>query len=147
MKEKQALLLVAATVAVLNFNPNLRAGQPSRSGAASQNRAFLTAPRTLEEFPAFARAPFPGSEVRPQTMRVWNRAFAASPRALEEFPELSRVAPSRAPSDELAALPRNRAFLAAPRTLEEFPALSRGGLKMAGSVANGATPSLAGVGK
>ena len=147
MQTKQALLLVAASVAVLNLNPNLRAEQPSRSGAAPQNRAFLTAPRTLEEFPALARISFPGSKVRPQTVRVWNRAFAASPRVLEEFPDLSRVAPSRAPSDELAALPRNRAFLAAPRTLEEFPALSRGGLRMAESVVNGATPSLAGVGK
>jgi hypothetical protein len=147
MKTKRTLLFVAASVAVLNLNPNLRAGQPSRSGPAPPNRAFLAAPRTIEEFPSLARISFPGDKVRPQAVRVWKRTFAASPRVLEEFPELARVAPSRAPGDELAALSRNRALLVAPRTLEEFPALSRGSLRMAGNLANGATPSVAGMGR
>lgn len=134
-------------MAVLNLNPNLRAEPPSRSPALPQNGAFLSSPRTREEFPALARTPFPGSNVRPQAVRVWTGALKASPRVLEEFPELSRLAPSRARADVSAVLPRNRAYLAAPRTLEEFPALGRDRVKLAGSLANGLAPTLAGVSK
>src|SRR4029078_13332372 len=99
-----------------------------------KNKAILSSPRTLEQYPEILRARAVRereTKIKPLAIISQNRALATSPRYREEHPELllsgspaTQVAAAR-PSDQLQKLTRNKALAVSPRFLEEHPELLR----------------------
>lgn len=136
MKTRTKTVLLAATAGLLSFS----ASSPAQNFAGlglPKNRAVLSSPRTLEQYPEILhRQPVARGESRRERLAKLNenRALAASPRFREEHPELLR---SESSEKELAArisekrerlgeLTENRALAASPRYLEEHPEIQRG---------------------
>lgn len=138
MKSENQILFAMALAATISLNVHA-------AGQLPTNRALLSSPRTLEEFPELAVRGVPGSSlgIRRSTAGsttsklTTNHALAVSPRYIEEHPELARTGAGNpsvrnckwVPSEVL----RNPAFASSPRVLEQYPSLALGSGRASGS--------------
>lgn len=135
MKTKTKMILLAATAGLLSVSANLSAQNVAIPGLP-KNRAILSSPRTLEQYPEILRTQSIArgeSQTEKLAKLTENRALAASPRFREEHPELVRpesfekalAARTSEQRERLGDLTGNRALAASPRYLEEHPEVLR----------------------
>lgn len=141
MKIMKTSIAFATGSALLIVSANLFAQPFSEGRGLPKNRAVLSSPRTLEQFPELLRSGLlrerEPAEAKSRTERLskltGNRALAASPRFLEEHPELLRprvsaeelLARASARQERLFELTENRALANSPRFLEAHPEILR----------------------
>src|SRR5260221_9175592 len=102
MNMKITRIVFAASVGLISLSANLLAQPVSGSQVLPKNKAVLSSPRTLEEFPELLRAAqlregaIAKAESRTERLArlTENRGLAVSPRFREEHPELLRPQPS-----------------------------------------------------